>query len=142
MAAERVVHVNAWPEVCRGVCGVECAYHFGENIIPWHDDGAKIVSVWPQGADDQKNGHPRKQESAGPKIILFIFKEKIHNHCRHIGKPQEVGDDEHLAEGDQIIRCYVDQAVMSGHSPFQIGKPLHIHDSVKKKRQRVSVFMK
>ena len=142
MTAEGIVHVDAGPEVCRCVRCVEHAYHSAENIIPWHNDGAQIVPVWPQGADDQKNGHSRKQESAGPKIILFVFKEKIHNHRRHIGKPQEVGDDKHLAERDQVVRRYVDQSVMSGHGSFQIGKPLQIHDSVKKQRQRVPVFMK
>ena len=30
---------------------------------------------------------------------------------------------------------------MAGHSFFQIGKPLHVHDPVEKKRQRMSVFI-
>ncbi len=104
MAAERIIYVDAGPEVRRRVCPVKHGYQFCEHIVSWHDGGTKVVPVRPERADNQKDGHAGKQKSTDPEIIILVFKKEIENdHC-HIGKPQQIGDDENLTEGDQVIR--------------------------------------
>lgn len=141
MTAEGVIYMDAGPEVCRRIRSVEHGDQTREYVVSWHNGGTKIVSVWPERADNQKNGHSGKQKSAYPKIVVLIFKEEIENDHRHIGKPQEIGNDENLAEGDEVIRFQVDQPVVACHVFLQPGKPLHIYDSVENKRQCMSVFI-
>lgn len=96
--------MDAGPEVRRCIRFVKHSYQICEYIVSGHDGGTQIMSVGPERADNQENGHSGKQESADPEIVIFIFKKEIENRHRHIGEPQQVGDDEDLAERDQVIR--------------------------------------
>ena len=139
MAAERIIYMDAGPEVCRSVRLVKHGNQSCAQVISGHGNGTKIVSVWPEGADNQKNRHSGKQESTDPEIIVFTMKEKIEDCHRHVNKPQQIGDDENLAEGDEVIGPQVDQVIMACHGFLQPGKPLHIYDPVEKERQCVFV---
>ena len=142
MAAQRIINMNAGPEVGRRIRPVERGHQSCEQILPWHDGGTKIVPVRPERADDQKDCHSRKQEGAYPEIIAFIPEEKVEDDYRHVSKPQQIGDDKDLAEGDQVIGTEVDQPVVACNVFFQPGKPVHIDDPIQDKGYGMSVFVK
>ena len=101
------------------------------------------MAVWPERADDQKDRHSGKQEGTGSKIVVSVFEKEVKDdHC-HIGEPQKIRDDENLAEGDVVIRFYMDQVVAARYRYISLkpGKPLHIDDSIEQQRQRVPVFV-
>ena len=99
------------------------------------------MSVRPERADNQKNCHSRKQKSAGSEIVVLIPEEKVYHYHRHIGEPQQVGDDKYFAKRNEVIRSEMDQPIVACHGLLEIGKPQHIYDPVKDKRQRVSVLL-
>lgn len=135
--------MDARPEVCRRVCPVERSHQPGEDILTRHHDRPQVVAVWPERADDQENRHPGKQEGADPKIIVPVLKEEVEDDHRYIGEPKQVGNDENLTEGDEVVRSDMDQAVAAGgcYISLQPGKPLHVDKAVEQKRQRVPVFI-
>ena len=71
----------------RCVCPVQSGYHAGEDIVSGHYCGTKVLSVGPQRGYDQEDRHACKEENTGAVVILFIFEEKVDDHCRYIGKP-------------------------------------------------------
>lgn len=141
MASQRVIHMDAGPEVRRGVSLVKYGNHSCEYIISRHDNGTKIVSVWPERADNQENCHSGKQECTDSEVVVPVLKEKVENDHRHIGKPQQIRDDKYLAEGDKVIRFQVDQMIVACHGFFQICEPLHIYDPIEDEWQSMSVFV-
>ena len=66
---------------------VQSGYHAGEDIVSGHHRGTKVLSVGPQSGYDQEDRHACKEENTGAVVILFIFEEKVDDHCRYIGKP-------------------------------------------------------
>ncbi len=99
------------------------------------------MAVWPERADDQKDCHSGKQESASPEIVVLVLEEEIEDNYRHIGEPQQIGDDEHLAEGDIVVRLYMNQVKAVCNIQLNPGKPLHINKPIEQKRQRMPIFI-
>lgn len=133
--------MDAGPEIRRCVCAVERRHQPRTEIISRHNDGAQIMSVRPEGTDNQKNGHSRKQEGTCPEIVILILEEEVdYDHC-HISEPQQVRDDKRFTEGNEIIRAEMNQPIVACHGFLQMGKPQHIYDSVEGKRQRMSVLL-
>lgn len=76
-----IIHMDAWPKVCRRVYAVQVRYKSGENIVSWHCIGPEMMSVGPESGDHQEYGHPGKKKYAGIVIFLFAVKKAIQN-CR------------------------------------------------------------
>ena len=124
MTAERVIYVDARPEIRGCIRPVEHGYKLCEYIVSRHDSGAKVVPVRPESADDQKDGHAREQKSTCPEIIILVLEKEVDHHYRDIGKPEQVGDNEYFQKGDEVVRPVMNQSVMACHRFFQIGKPV------------------
>ena len=87
MCTQGIIYMNAGPQVGRCVRPVQSGYHAGEDIVSGHYCGTKVLSVGPQSGYDQEDRHACKEENTGAVVILFIFEEKVDDHCRYIGKP-------------------------------------------------------
>ena len=98
------------------------------------------MSVWPQGRDEQKYGHSRKQEGTAFKIIILVLKKEVHDRDRHIEKPQQIRNDKYFAERDTVIQRNMDKFIMLYRS-LQMTKPYQINWHIDHQRNNVFIFM-
>lgn len=68
VCTQRIIYMNAGPQVGRSVCPIQSGYHTGEDIVSRHNSGTKVLSVGPQGGYDQENRHAREEEDTGAVI--------------------------------------------------------------------------
>ena len=140
VCTQRIIYMNAGPQVGRSVCPIQSGYHTGEDIVSRHNSGTKVLSVGPQGGYDQENRHAREEEDTGAVIILFVLEKEINDHSRYIGKPQKVRDDEHFTKRNIIIRRHMYDPVMSGSIFLQPGEPGHVNNAIYNKRNGMLIF--
>ena len=100
MDADGVVHVDAGKHVGGGIRPMDKGHQSAEHIFIRVHHGPQVRAVAEKCAYYQADGHPGKQEGAQLVIILPAGKQKVKNSCSHVQKPQQVGDDEILAEGN------------------------------------------
>ena len=79
VCTQRIIYMNAGPQVGRSVCPIQSGYHTGEDIVSRHNSGTKVLSVGPQGGYDQENRHAREEEDTGAVIILFVLEKEIND---------------------------------------------------------------
>jgi hypothetical protein len=99
------------------------------------------MAVGPERGYKKEYCHSGKQEGTGSEIIVLIPKEKVHHHHCHIGKPEQVRDDEHFAERNVVIKGYVNDSVVICDCTLEMAKPCQIYDAVDDQWQRMSVFL-
>lgn len=87
MSTDGVIHMDAGPEIGRGVNAVQMRYHPGKNIISRHNGGTKVLSVGPEGGNNKKNSHSGKKKEACSVIFLFVFEKAVKNRYGDICKP-------------------------------------------------------
>lgn len=87
MSTDGIIHMDAGPEIGRGIDAVQMRYHPGKNIISRHNGRTKMLSVGPQGGNNKKNSHSGKKKEACSVIFLFVFEKAVKNHYGDICKP-------------------------------------------------------
>lgn len=129
-----IVDVNAGEHVGRRVSGIKSTYEHCADIRSLQVNRTKVQSVGPDVGQHEKNRHPRYHIESETVVFvdIFIDQDKKQKSDQHEQKPAEIGDDEDLAEGDQIIQRAVDRVKSSGRkaSVLQVFKEQKINDGV------------
>lgn len=60
MSADGIVNMDTGPQISRSIHTVQTGDKVGKGIISWHNIRTKVVSVRPQGRDDQEDSHTGK----------------------------------------------------------------------------------
>ena len=112
---------------CDGACHMDGGADIGGGIqrpdAP-HQKSGKVGSsnrlrtkchpVWKQEVEHQTQRYPRKQDAAQVKIMGAVPTQQNHHRPRNQAKPAQIGEDEPLAEGDDIIQPTVQKVDRSG----------------------------
>ena len=130
MGAQRIINMDAGPEIGRGIRFVQAGNQLRKNIVPGHYMGTQMMSVGPDGGYDQKNGHACKKKNAGPVIFRFIFKKEECHYRGHIGEPQKIWYHEDLHERNIVIQRHVYDGILPGNRFFQMAEPCQINDAI------------
>lgn len=99
-----------------------------------------MMPVGPQGGDDQKDGHSRKEESTHLMIVALIPEKEKYDYGSHIHKPQEIRHDKQFTERNAVIYGHVDHGVSFGYGLLEAGKPCEIKNAVQEQWYGMPVF--
>lgn len=113
-----------------GVGLVQDRYNSGTEVFIRIHDGAEICPVGEQGADQQAQGHPRKEKDAEPVIVLAVCEKEIRDGARHVHEPQEIRDNKIFVKRDPIVEGGVDHMVMAGDGLLQTDEPWQIDKAI------------
>ena len=134
MDAEGIVHVDARPEVGRGIRTVQGAHQLPAEAAVIEDERAQVVSVGPQGGDQQKSGHARGQERVQLLEVAAVRDQEVHCAEKDIPEPEVVRNDKIFVERNEIVHPYMDQVVQLDLAPLEVGEPGKIEDQVEQDR--------
>ena len=140
MAAKRIIHMDTGPQIGGSICPIQCSYQIGKYVVPRHDVGAQVMTVWPQRGYQKEDCHSGKQKSAGSEIVIFVAEEEVHDHHRYVCKPEQVGDDKYFTKRNIVVKSYMNDTIMTCNGPFQMTEPGKIDDTVNDQRNSVPVF--
>ena len=128
--AERSKDVDAGEDVGGGVCLIEGDDPSGKHIFLGIHRGPHGLSVGEQGADQQAQGHPRKEKDAEPVIVLAVCEKEIRDGARHVHEPQEIRDNKIFVKRDPVVEGGVDHMVMAGDGLLQTDEPWQIDKAI------------
>ena len=140
MAAERVIYVDAWPQVGRRVRLVEGGYQICKDIVSGHDIRSETMPVGPQCGNQEKHGHTGAQKNKYSEVIFSVVQEKVSDHNGDICEPQHVRNHEYFTERNHVIKGYMDDLIASRDGLLQMPEPQQIYDSVEHQWNCVYVF--
>ena len=140
MGADGVVNMYAGPQIGRGVRFIQMCDYGSKYVFSGHYGRAKMMPIWPQGGDNQENGHSGKKEYAGLIIFLFVFKKAVHHNNGNISKPKEIRDYKNFPKRNQVINAHVNNGCGVYNRFFQISEPSAIDHRINHKRDSMFVF--
>ena len=82
--------MNTGPQIGRRICFPQGCNHLGKNIISGEFFQSQVVSVGPNGRNNQKSGHSNNGKYSHLIKFIPIFEEKIERSKRYKTKPHQV----------------------------------------------------
>ena len=103
----------------------------GEQVLIRIDVGPQIEAGEEEGVQNQAHRHAAEENAGKPvKALLGLGKEHVADAGGNIEKPQQIGDDKVLAEGNHVVNPQLDDGALGGIPLLQQIEPGEIHQDI------------